>query len=87
MLLSIDPEGYARCCDALARWDVRGELSAVRAPALVIAGADDPSTPPGTVEAIAAEIPGARFEVIEGAAHIASVERADLFNRLIEEHL
>ena len=34
-------------------------------PTLVIAGADDPSTPPGTVEAIAAEIPGARFEVID----------------------
>ena len=48
MLLSIDPEGYARCCDALARWDVRGALSPVRAPTLVIAGADDPSTPPDT---------------------------------------
>ncbi len=33
------------------------------------------------------EIPGARFEVIDGAAHIANVERADVFNRLIEEHL
>jgi 3-oxoadipate enol-lactonase len=87
MLLSIDPEGYARCCDALALWDVRGALSAVRAPTLVIAGAGDPSTPPDTLEAIAAEIPAARFEVIEGAAHIASVERADVFNRLIEEHL
>jgi 3-oxoadipate enol-lactonase len=87
MLLSVDPEGYARCCDALAGWDVRGELGAVRAPTLVIAGADDPSTPPGVVELVAAEIPAARFEVIEGAAHIASVERADVFNRLIEEHL
>ncbi len=24
------PEGYARCCEALARWDVRGELGASR---------------------------------------------------------
>jgi len=87
MLLSVDPEGYARCCDALARWDVRGALASVRAPTLVLAGADDPSTPPDTVEAIAAEIPEARFEVIERAAHIASVERAEVFNRLIEEHL
>ena len=80
-------EGYARCCDALAAWDVRGALAAVRAPTLVIAGADDPSTPPETVEQIAAEIPDARFEVIEQAAHIPSVEQADVFNRLIEEHL
>lgn len=87
MLLSIDPEGYARCCDALAAWDVRGALAAVRAPTLVIAGADDPSTPPETVALIAAEISDARFEVIEQAAHIPSVEQADVFNRLIEEHL
>ena len=80
-------EGYARCCDALAAWDVRGALAAVRAPTLVIAGADDPSTPPETVEQISAAIPGARFEVIEQAAHIPSVEQADVFNRLIEEHL
>ena len=87
MLLSVDPEGYARCCDALAVWDVRGALGDVRAPTLVIAGADDPSTPPDTVEQISAEIPGARFEVIQQAAHIASVEQAGVFNRLIEEHL
>jgi 3-oxoadipate enol-lactonase len=87
MLLSVDPQGYAACCDALAAWDVRGALAAVSTPTLVIAGADDPSTPPETVEQIAAEISGARFEVIEQAAHIASVEQADVFNRLIEEHL
>ena len=87
MLLSVDPQGYASCCDALAAWDVRGALAAVRTPTLVIAGAEDPSTPPETVEQIAAEISGARFEVIEHAAHIASVEQADVFNRLIEEHL
>jgi len=53
----------------------------------VIAGAEDPSTPPSTVEQVAAAIPGARFEVIDHAAHISAVERADEFNRLIEEHL
>ena len=86
-MLTIDPEGYARCCEALARWDVRDALAGVRAPTLVIAGAEDPSTPPSTVEQVAAAIPGARFEVIDHAAHISAVERADEFNRLIEEHL
>ena len=86
-MLAIDPEGYARCCEALARWDVRDTLAGVSAPTLVIAGADDPSTPPAVLEQVAQRIPGARFEVIEHAAHISSVERADEFNRLIEEHL
>jgi 3-oxoadipate enol-lactonase len=86
-MLTIDPEGYARCCEALARWDVRAALTGVRAPTLVIAGAEDLATPPSTVEQVAAAIPGARFEVIDRAAHISAVERADEFNRLIEEHL
>ena len=87
MMLSVDAEGYARCCEALAGWDVRDALGAIRAPTLVIAGADDPSTPPATVQLVAAGIPEARFEVIEHASHITSVEQADVFNRLIEEHL
>jgi len=87
MFLSIDAEGYARCCDALARWDVRDELAAIAAPTLVVAGADDPSTPPATVEVVAVAVPGARFEVVADAAHLVNVERADEFNRLLEEHL
>lgn len=86
-MLAIEPEGYARCCEALARWDVRETLGRVSAPTLVIAGADDPSTPPAVVEKVAERIAGARFEVIDRAAHLSSVERADEFNRLIEEHL
>ena len=29
MMLAVDPEGYARCCEALARWDVRETLAGV----------------------------------------------------------
>jgi 3-oxoadipate enol-lactonase len=87
MFLSTDREGYARCCEALARWDARDALGAIAAPTLVVSGADDPSTPPAEGELIAARIPGARHEVLAGAAHLASVERADAFNRLLTEHL
>jgi 3-oxoadipate enol-lactonase len=87
MFLATDRESYASCCDALARWDVREELGAIEAPTLVIAGEQDPSTPPEHGELIASRIPGARFEVMPEAAHLANVECADEFNRLLEEHL
>jgi 3-oxoadipate enol-lactonase len=87
MFLSVDPEGYARCCEALARWDVREELGKIAAPTLVISAADDPATPPATGEVLAAGIPAARFEVLANAAHLANVEQPDEFNRLLEEHL
>ena len=80
MLVSTPGEGYARCCDAVRDWDVRGQLASIRTPTLVVAGADDPSTPPDDLEAIAGEIPDARLVVLDRARHLANVERADEFN-------
>jgi 3-oxoadipate enol-lactonase len=87
MLLDADPEGYAACCGAIGALDLRPVLGRITAPTLVIAGALDPATPPSLGEQIAAAVPGARFEVVEGAAHLANVERADEVNRLLAAHL
>ena len=87
LFLSTGAEGYARCCEALAAFDVRNELASIGVPTLVIAGAEDPTSPPADVETIADAVPNARFAVIDGAAHLANVERPDDFNRLLEEHL
>jgi 3-oxoadipate enol-lactonase len=80
MLVSTPAEGYARCCDALREWDVRGKLGDIGIPTLVVAGSDDPSTPLADLEAIAGEIPGSELVVIDRACHLANVERADEFN-------
>jgi len=87
MFLATDAEGYARCCDALARWDAREELASIAAPTLVVSGADDPAAPPEYGALIAERIPGARHEVVPGARHLANVEHADEVNRLLLEHL
>jgi 3-oxoadipate enol-lactonase/4-carboxymuconolactone decarboxylase len=87
MLRSTPAEGYAGCSEAVAGHDLRGALGAVRAPTLAIAGADDPATPPAQLEAIVAEIPGARLRVLGGAAHIANVEQAAAFSRTLASFL
>lgn len=87
LYLTIDPEGYARCCEALAGWDGWDDLARIEAPTLVAAGALDPTAPPEVAERIGGHIRGARVEVLDGAAHLANVERAEDFNRLLEEHL
>jgi 3-oxoadipate enol-lactonase len=87
MILSTAPEGYARCCEALARWDVGAELGRITTPTLVVAGAADPTAPPAEMEPLAAAIAGSRFAVIPEAAHMAPVERPAEFNRLLEEFL
>ncbi len=87
MLVGTSAEGYAACCGAIERMDLRRELPAIGAPTLVISGDRDPSTPVEQQELIAGAIPGARHEIVGPAAHLAAIEQADAVNRLILEHL
>lgn len=88
MTASVPAEGYAACCAAIGGMDLRDGLPGIIAPTLVVAGADDPATPPDEHgRPLAAAIPGARFELVEGAAHLGSVERPELFTHLILDHL
>jgi 3-oxoadipate enol-lactonase len=87
MLTSTPADGYARCCGAIERMDLRPRLQEIAAPTLVVSGSADAATPPQMQAEIAAAVPGARHEVVAPAAHIAPVERPEQINRLIEEHL
>ncbi|MGW4523205.1 3-oxoadipate enol-lactonase [Amycolatopsis sp. NPDC004378] len=88
MIAGVPAEGYAACCGAIERIDLLDVLPKITAPTLVIAGAEDPSTPPeGHGDLIAAGIPGARMEVVADAAHLGSYERPEEFTRLILGHL
>ena len=87
MLAATPREGYARCCQALAAWDARERISAISVPTLVVAGAEDPATPVEHAELIASRIPGARLHVLERAAHLANVERAEEFTDAVLDHL
>ena len=61
-----------------------GEL-AVRT--LVVVGTEDVGDIHAIAEKLAAEIPGARSETIEGAGHLPSLERPDELNRLLLDFL
>jgi 3-oxoadipate enol-lactonase len=86
-LLATPVEGYAGCCEAIAGMDLRGSLASVRAPTLVISGADDPATPPEHGRLIADGIAGARLEVVPDAAHLTNLQQPDRVGELIERHL
>jgi 3-oxoadipate enol-lactonase len=81
------PEGYAGCCEAIAVMDLRPMLASVRARTLVIAAAEDPATPPWHGALIASAIPGARLQVIRGAAHLANVSQPGEVTAALLAHL
>jgi 3-oxoadipate enol-lactonase len=87
MIAATPAAGYAGACAAIEDMDLRPDLGRIGAPTLVIAGADDPATPPAHGAAITEGIAGARFEVLSDAAHLATYQQADTANRLILEAL
>lgn len=74
---TIDRDGYAACCEAIGRMDLRALLHRVSAPTTVIAGREDPATPVEMAEALQAGIAGSRLVVLTPAAHLLSIEQAE----------
>jgi 3-oxoadipate enol-lactonase / 4-carboxymuconolactone decarboxylase len=87
MLKSVEPEGYAGCCEALGTMDQTAELAAIVAPTLVIAGAEDPVVPPAVAVGLSSGIAGSSLLVLGGAAHLANIEQPARFNEAVISHL
>jgi 3-oxoadipate enol-lactonase len=77
MIAATPAEGYAGCCGALERADMRPFLGAIRAGTLVLSGAHDPVSTPERGAELAAGIPGAELTVLPDAAHLAPLEVPD----------
>jgi 3-oxoadipate enol-lactonase len=87
MLLGTDPAGYAGCGEAIAGMDLRPALGAIKAPTLVISGAEDAAAPPWQGAMTAAAIAASRLRVIRGTSHLAPYQTPGPVTAAILEHL
>lgn len=78
--------GYTGCCAALRDADLRDDLQRIAAPTLVVAGTDDPATPPSLGDFIREGVAGACGVALD-AAHLANVEQPEAFNAAVIEFL
>ncbi|MGH3133763.1 MAG: alpha/beta fold hydrolase [Gaiellaceae bacterium] len=79
MLLSTPPEGYARCCEAIAAMDLRHELRAIRVPTTVILGRHDPAIDDANRRLLVEVGPVVELD----AAHLANVEQPEAFGEAV----
>ena len=86
MLRATAPAGYTAACLAIRDMDQREQLTTIRAPTLVIAGASDQATPAADGRFAAAKIPGARYVEL-AAAHLSNIEAADGFTAALVDFL
>ena len=74
---TIDRDGYAACCEAIGRMDLRPLLHRIDTPTTVIAGREDPATPVEMAQALHTGIAGSRLVVLSPAAHLLAVEQPE----------
>jgi pimeloyl-ACP methyl ester carboxylesterase len=88
MMRRSSSEGVAATLRGLAaRPDRTADLPGIRVPTLVLAGARDQIVPLDESRSMAAAMSGARLVVVEGAGHLAPVERPDEVNSAILDFL
>jgi 3-oxoadipate enol-lactonase len=74
--------------DALAqRPDATPWLKEINCPTLVIAGSEDPITPPGEMRTMAEQIAGSQFVLLEEVGHLSPCESPDQFNQILAAFL
>jgi 3-oxoadipate enol-lactonase len=83
-LKNTNPEGYASCCEALAKEDLRDGISKINIPVLIIAGDKDPVTTVEDAKAMQSQIKGSQITSL-GASHISNIEAEAAFNQAIKQ--
>ena len=87
LLVDVDDESYARCCEALGGFDRTADAAGLVVPALLVAGEHDGVTTTEAMRALAAEVPGARFVELADSAHLPPLDRPAEVAALIAERV
>ena len=77
--LAMNPRTFHAACAALAAFDLRAQLAAVRVPVLVLVGEMDEATPPAMSHELAAGLPEAKLVVLPGLAHVPQLQAPEQF--------
>lgn len=80
-------EGYALACEALGAADLRDLAPRIRAPTLVVCGADEGQAFKDAAHWLRDNIAGARLEMIPSAGHASVLEQPLRIEKLLREFL
>jgi pimeloyl-ACP methyl ester carboxylesterase len=86
-LAATSRRAYFAALAALARFDARGQVAAIRRPTLIVAGDRDTSVSLTAKVALAAAIPGARLLVVPASGHATPHDQPAAFNRALLDFL
>jgi 3-oxoadipate enol-lactonase len=82
-----DPDGWKAQAAAGASFDVLDRVAGIQAPTLVVTGTKDAVVDPRNSDLLAARIPGARLEHLQGVGHLLFWEQPQRFVELVRGFL
>lgn len=75
ILMSQDPEGYAKACTALGRAsNLEIDLSKLTMPVLIVIGDEDKVSPITACQSLCDRLPSGKLEIIQGVGHWNAIE-------------
>jgi pimeloyl-ACP methyl ester carboxylesterase len=82
------PLGVKGCLLAMAaRTDTTDSLTKIRIPTLIICGSEDKLSPPDVMMAMSDKIQDSEFVLVDGAGHMAPIEKPKIVNEAIRNFL
>ena len=85
VMAEFHPAGFRLMATALAKTDTREFLPMIKVPTLLIWGDADKRAPLDVGRTMRDAIPAARLEIIRGAGHLSSLERAAQFSMVVRD--
>ena len=82
-MAALHRSSYMKTVRASVEQDRGFDLSVIKTPTLVIAGAQDKLYTPALAASMAGQIDGARFEVLADAGHLSNIEQPQRFNACV----
>ncbi|WP_424591992.1 alpha/beta fold hydrolase [Bradyrhizobium sp.] len=86
-MASVPEATYRATMLALLGFDQRGALKNIAVPTLVLSGSKDNNAPAPMMAKMASYIPSAKYLELEGAGHLANLERPAAFNAALDGFL
>jgi 3-oxoadipate enol-lactonase len=83
-MAAVPPATYRATMLALLGFDQRSALKNIRVPTLVLSGSKDKNAPAPMMAKMASYIPSASYVELEGAGHLANLERPATFNAALD---
>lgn len=84
-LRDADDESYARCCEALAGFDVRERLGEIERPVIAVWGEHDAVAPVQKADEVASGVRHGTAAMVADAAHLPPAEQPDAMARVLLE--